>query len=69
MKITGPKTFRRIFYNLFNTVDSESEENNTFAIVNNTTNRALSRCNKNFVLTSNIPLASLLYFVIDAINW
>ena len=33
-----------------------------------TTNRAISRCNKNFVLTINILLVGFLHFVIDTIN-
>ena len=61
--------FPQIFNNLFNTIGLGSKENNRVANVYNTTNRAISRGNKNFAILSNMPLVSFLYFVIDSVNW
>ena len=67
-KINWSKDYVFLKYstNLFNTIDLESKENNTVAKVYTTTNRAISRCYKSYVLISNIPLVC---FFIDAINW
>ena len=61
--------FNKLFNNKIILICKAKKTNYRVVEVYSKKNRAISSYDKNFVVTSNIPLVSFSHFVIDTINW